>query len=156
MQRAAIIALASTLFVAGGVFAQQKAGKDGVYEELNFFDEAFERIRQDSVDTRFIVERVLRRGEGSELIDIGARCEGLVAGALQHQHLERAIAVGLVADFRQPFVHRESERVARLRAIERDPADAAAHFVEDVLGGVLGGLRLLVHAWLSLTRHTRA
>jgi len=50
MQRAAIIALASTLFVAGGVFAQQKAGKDGVYEELNFFDEAFERIRQDSVD----------------------------------------------------------------------------------------------------------
>jgi carboxyl-terminal processing protease len=51
MQRLAIIALASTLFVAGGVFAQQKAGKDGVYEELNFFDEAFERIRQDSVDT---------------------------------------------------------------------------------------------------------
>ena len=51
MQRAAIIALASTLFVAGGVFAQQKAGKDGVYEELNFFDEAFERIRQDSVDS---------------------------------------------------------------------------------------------------------
>src|SRR5215472_4183917 len=51
MQRAAIIALASTLFVAGSVFAQQKAGKDGVYEELNFFDEAFERIRQDSVDS---------------------------------------------------------------------------------------------------------
>jgi len=51
MQRVAIIALASTLFVAGSVFAQQKAGKDGVYEELNFFDEAFERIRQDSVDS---------------------------------------------------------------------------------------------------------
>ena len=41
----------STLFVAGGVFAQQKTGKDGVYEELNFFDEAFERIRQDAVDS---------------------------------------------------------------------------------------------------------
>src|SRR5215472_8579066 len=51
MQRAAIIALASTLFVAGSVFAQQKAGKDGVYEELNFFDEAFERVRQDAVDS---------------------------------------------------------------------------------------------------------
>src|SRR3984893_6873875 len=50
MRKLAIIALVSTLFVAGGVLAQQKAGKDGVYEELNFFDEAFERIRQDSVD----------------------------------------------------------------------------------------------------------
>ena len=51
MRKLAIISLVSTLFVAGGVFAQQKAGKDGVYEELNFFDEAFERIRQDSVDS---------------------------------------------------------------------------------------------------------
>jgi carboxyl-terminal processing protease len=51
MRKLSIVALVSTLFVAGGVFAQQKAGKDGVYEELNFFDEAFERIRQDSVDS---------------------------------------------------------------------------------------------------------
>jgi carboxyl-terminal processing protease len=51
MRKLAIIALVSVLFTAGGVFAQQKAGKDGVYEELNFFDEAFERIRQDSVDS---------------------------------------------------------------------------------------------------------
>ncbi len=29
---------------------QQGGGKDAVYEELNLFDEAFERIRQDSVD----------------------------------------------------------------------------------------------------------
>ena len=51
MRKLAIVALVSTLFLTGGVFAQQKAGKDGVYEELNFFDEAFERIRQDSVDS---------------------------------------------------------------------------------------------------------
>jgi carboxyl-terminal processing protease len=51
MRRLATVALVSTLFVTGGVFAQQKTGKDGVYEELNFFDEAFERIRQDSVDS---------------------------------------------------------------------------------------------------------
>src|SRR5947209_16700757 len=50
MRKLAIIALVSTLFVTGGVLAQQKVGKDGVYEELNFFDEAFERIRQDAVD----------------------------------------------------------------------------------------------------------
>src|SRR5437879_11370595 len=50
MQKLATAALISTLLVAGAVFAQQKAGKDSVYEELNFFDEAFERIRQDAVD----------------------------------------------------------------------------------------------------------
>ena len=41
MRKLAIVALVSALLTAGGVFAQQKAGKDGVYEELNFFDEAF-------------------------------------------------------------------------------------------------------------------
>jgi len=51
MRKLAVIALVFTLFIASTVFAQQKAGKDGVYEELNFFDEAFERIRQDSVDS---------------------------------------------------------------------------------------------------------
>src|SRR6201987_2956771 len=50
MNKLATAALISTLLVAGGVFAQQKAGKDSVYEELNFFDEAFERIRRDTVD----------------------------------------------------------------------------------------------------------
>src|SRR5690349_18620524 len=50
MHKLAIATLLSTLFVAGAVFAQQKAGKDSVYEELNFFDEAFERVRQDAVD----------------------------------------------------------------------------------------------------------
>lgn len=50
MHRLAAAALISTLLVTGAVFAQQKAGKDSVYEELNFFDEAFERVRQDAVD----------------------------------------------------------------------------------------------------------
>ena len=35
---------------AGATLAQQQGGKDAVYEELNLFDEAFERIRQDAVD----------------------------------------------------------------------------------------------------------
>ncbi|HYZ40433.1 MAG TPA: S41 family peptidase [Stellaceae bacterium] len=50
MRKLAVVALISTLFVAGGVFAEQKPNNDGVYEELNFFDEAFERVRQDAVD----------------------------------------------------------------------------------------------------------
>ena len=50
MRKLAIAILLSVALVAGGVFAQQKAGKDSVYEELNLFDEAFERIRNDAVD----------------------------------------------------------------------------------------------------------
>ena len=50
MRRLAITILLSVPLVAGSVFAQQKAGKDSVYEELNLLDEAFERIRNDAVD----------------------------------------------------------------------------------------------------------
>jgi len=50
VRRLAIAALMIVPLVTGSVFAQQKAGKGSVYEELNLFDEAFERIRQDAVD----------------------------------------------------------------------------------------------------------
>jgi carboxyl-terminal processing protease len=50
VRRLAIVMLTTLPLFAGGVFAQQKAGKDTVYEELNLFDQAFERIRQDAVD----------------------------------------------------------------------------------------------------------
>jgi carboxyl-terminal processing protease len=50
MRKLTVATFVAALLVASGVFAQQKAGKDSVYEELNFFDEAFERIRQDAVD----------------------------------------------------------------------------------------------------------
>jgi carboxyl-terminal processing protease len=50
VRRLVIAFLICMLLVASGVFAQQKAGKDNVYEELNLFDQAFERIRQDAVD----------------------------------------------------------------------------------------------------------
>ncbi len=72
MHRLAAFALMSTLLVAGAVFAQQKAGKDGVYEELNFFDEAFERIRQDAVDP--VTDAKL----------IGAAISGMLAGLDPH------------------------------------------------------------------------
>ena len=50
MRRLAITILLLVPLLGGGVFAQQRAGKDNVYEELNLFDEAFERIRNDAVD----------------------------------------------------------------------------------------------------------
>jgi carboxyl-terminal processing protease len=50
VRKLAITILLTLPLVAGSVFAQQKTGKDSVYEELNLFDEAFERIRNDAVD----------------------------------------------------------------------------------------------------------
>src|SRR5439155_6511220 len=98
MRRLAIVTLVFTLSVAGSVFAQQKAGKDGVYEELNFFDEAFERIRQDSVDSV------------SDTKLIGAAISGMLTGldarssfldeaafkALQTPANDNAASVGMV------------------------------------------------------------
>jgi carboxyl-terminal processing protease len=72
MRRMATAALLTIMLVSGGVFAQQKVGKDSVYEELNFFDEAFERIRQDSVDT--VTDSKL----------IGAAISGMLSGLDPH------------------------------------------------------------------------
>jgi carboxyl-terminal processing protease len=46
----ALVILAGALSISGGKFGQSQSGKDAVYEKLNLFDEAFERIRKDSVD----------------------------------------------------------------------------------------------------------
>jgi len=50
VRRLAIAIMMTVPLFAGSVFAQQKAGKDSVYEELNLFDQAYERIREDAVD----------------------------------------------------------------------------------------------------------
>jgi carboxyl-terminal processing protease len=45
-----ILAAALAAPVSVVVAQQQQGGKDAVYEELNLFDEAFERVREDAVD----------------------------------------------------------------------------------------------------------
>jgi carboxyl-terminal processing protease len=50
VRRLAMAILLGVLALPGGGVAQSQNGKDAVYEELNLFDQAFERIRQDSVD----------------------------------------------------------------------------------------------------------
>jgi carboxyl-terminal processing protease len=63
----------------GGGFAQSQTGKDVVYEELNLFDQAFERIRQDSVDP--VADSRL----------IGAAITGMLAGLDPHAaYIDRA------------------------------------------------------------------
>ena len=72
MRRLAIAILMTVPLIAGGVFAQQKAGSDTAYEELNLFDEAFERIRQDAVDS--VADAKL----------IGAAIAGMLSGLDPH------------------------------------------------------------------------
>src|SRR5215469_14642491 len=50
MRKLTIVTMLTASLIAGDLYAQQKVGKDSVYEKLNFFDEAFERVRQDAVD----------------------------------------------------------------------------------------------------------
>ena len=50
MRKLTIATMLTASLIAGDLYAQQKVGKDSVYEKLNFFDEAFERVRQDAVD----------------------------------------------------------------------------------------------------------
>jgi len=64
--------LLGVLALPGGADAQLQNGKDAVYEELNLFDQAFERIRQDSVDP--VADGKL----------IGAAIAGMLAGLDPH------------------------------------------------------------------------
>ncbi|MGH7047840.1 MAG: S41 family peptidase [Stellaceae bacterium] len=50
MRKLAIVVLAAMCALPGVGFAQQQSGNDAAYDELNLFDQAFERIRQDAVD----------------------------------------------------------------------------------------------------------
>jgi hypothetical protein len=84
-------------------------------------------LREHSVQAGFIFDSLVGGREGAELIDVGTGGEGLVAGTLQDEHLDRAVIVSLVADLREQFVHLERERVAGLRAIECDSPDAISH-----------------------------
>src|SRR2546427_39578 len=67
---------------------------------------------------------------------------GPFAGALEHEHLDRAVLIGLLAYLREPLVHLEREGIARLRTVERGAPDAVPHLEKEVIGAH----GLLVHA----------
>jgi carboxyl-terminal processing protease len=50
MRKLATVLLLLILVAPGAALSQTKSGKGGVYEQLNLFSEAFERIRQDAVE----------------------------------------------------------------------------------------------------------
>jgi hypothetical protein len=77
----------------------------------------------------------LRRFKGTELRHIGAGGERLISGSGQHQHLDRAVRISRLANFGQPFVHRERHSVPRVRAIEGDATDAVGHGVKQIFIG---------------------
>ncbi len=80
-----------------------------------------------------IGDPVLRRLERAKLVDIGAGSERLVAGAPQHQHLDRAVLVGPITYLGEALIHREGEGVPGLRTVENNPADAVVEREEEVL-----------------------
>jgi hypothetical protein len=49
--------------------------------------------------------------------------EGLIACTSKHEHLDRTIAVGLLANRGKPLVHGEGEGIPGLRPVENDPPD---------------------------------
>src|SRR3974377_2595844 len=80
VRKLAMVVLMTGPLFAGGVYAQQAANKDSVYEELNLFDEAFERIRQDAVDP--VTDAKL----------IGAAIAGMLSGIDPHSSfIEEAV-----------------------------------------------------------------
>src|SRR5262245_53779931 len=50
MRKSIVFAALLVLLVPGAAVPQTKSGKSGVYEQLNLFDEAFKRIRDDAVE----------------------------------------------------------------------------------------------------------
>src|SRR5262249_48089243 len=97
---------------------------------------------QHPVDPGFIFDRMLGRLERAELVDVGPRCEGLIAGALEHEHLDRTVPVGLLADLGKTLVHLEGEGIAGLRPVERGAPDAVPHLEKEFIGD----RGLLIHA----------
>src|SRR5262249_28265622 len=93
-------------------------------------------------------DRMLGRLEGAELIDVGPRGEGLVAGTLEYENLDQAVLIGLLADLRESLVHREGEGIARLRTVECGAPNPVLHVEQEVIGACGG----FIHAiWVPRT-----
>ena len=52
MRKTALAVVLIAFLAPTAALPQAKSGKGGVYEQLNLFGEAFERIRQDAVQTQ--------------------------------------------------------------------------------------------------------
>jgi hypothetical protein len=79
---------------------------------------------ENPVDLALVGQGLLGGAELGELADVGAGGEGFLAGAGDDDGAHRIVVVRLGAELRQPLVHREGQRVARLRAVQRDADDA--------------------------------
>src|SRR6202021_2294461 len=78
-----------------------------------------------------------------------SRRERLVAGAGQDQRLDRTVAVGRFADRGHLLVHREGQRVARLRTVERDPADAVLDGIQKIFRRLDRGVHVTLFLFLG-------
>jgi hypothetical protein len=67
-----------------------------------------------------------------ELRDVGARHEGLLAGAAQHDHADGVVGDELVHVFGHELPHLLTHGVPLLRLVENDPADRPVLFHQEL------------------------
>ena len=90
---------------------------------------------QHLINAGFVIQRIFRGAEFAELGDIGAGRESLAAGAHDDPDANRGIGADFIGQFSKPRIHGEGHRIARLRAVEGGPGNAAfADFVQQVFG----------------------
>lgn len=87
-----------------------------------------------SLPTQVPTDPLIYRAERPELVDVGPGRERLVAGAGDHQ---RPHIAGISRDRRQPFVHREGQRITRLRPVERDMPDPVPRLIQQLITHLL-------------------
>ena len=138
-QLPSVRAIGKPNFAVCGADAQVAAGRDaraaagaGAGDRGDRRHPAALEVAENPVDAGLVLERVLRRLEGAELRDVGAGRERLVAGAGEDHDLDRGIVVHLAADLGHALVHREGERIARLRPVEGDAGNPVADLIEEI------------------------
>lgn len=95
---------------------------------------AFQRA-QNLINARFVIQRILGGAEFAELRNIRARSKRLAARTHDHPNANGGVGADFIGQFREPRIHGEGHGIARLRAIESGPGNAAfAGFVQQVFG----------------------
>ncbi len=101
---------------------------------------ALERAKH-LINARFVIQRILGGAKFAELGDIGAGRKRLAARTHDHPYADSGIGADLIGQFGQARIHGEGHGIARLRAVESGPGNAAfADFVQQIFahGHILG------------------
>jgi hypothetical protein len=80
------------------------------------------------------LDRLFRRAFALEFGDVGARHEGLAAGARQDRQADRRVLFIVVQQFRHAQPHIQRHGVTLFRVVENDMTDAVLDMAENFFG----------------------